>query len=156
MHYAKGKHRVAAYVIDLILTTLLTIIVYIPFGFDFIIKIINNKQLVLSAMTLLQLYRITFIAALLSSAYFVLIPCLIEGQTVGKMIMRIKVVNVNGSRANATQLFIREVFGKMILNFSSLFLSHIVSFILMKSRKDYRAIEDMLAGTIVIDIYKNK
>ena len=99
-----------------------------------------------------SLYRSIFISTLLITAYYTLVPFLFDGQTLGKRFFRIKVVNERGEKASLKRLFIREVFGKYLLNFVSFFFGHIISFVLLQSRKDKKSIADILAATIVIDV----
>ncbi len=109
--------------------------------------------------------------------YFVYIPWKKNpGQTFGKKIMKIKVVNNDGSTASFRSLFIREFVGMMIVEsgaivvgayfrqIATLLLSYdvdywwqlignfllIVSGILVFSTASHRALHDYLAGTKVI------
>ncbi|MDR0832239.1 MAG: RDD family protein [Bacillales bacterium] len=156
LNYASAKRRVVAYVIDFLITSMVIFLIFIPFGVDNVIKLIKGNPISLDITTLIALYRTVFISALFCAAYFIIVPQIFEGQTIGKKIFKIKIVNLDGSRTDGVHLFIREIFGKLILNFGSFFTSHVISFALLKSREDYRAIEDILAGTAVIDISQRR
>ena len=67
---------------------------------------------------------------------------------------RIQILNEKGEKASLKRLFIREIFGKLFLNFASLFIGNIVSLILIVNRKDRKSIADILAATIVVDVEK--
>lgn len=154
MKLAKTKHRVAAYIVDFAITGLITAIVCLLFSIDIygiIIDIIAGFKLSLTLNDVIAVYRSIFISTLLICTYFTLVPFLFDGQTLGKKFFRIKVVNEKGEKASLKRLFIREVFGKYLLNFVSFFFGHIISFVLMQSRKDKKSIADILAATIVID-----
>ena len=70
------------------------------------------------------------------------------------MFFRIKVVNEKGEKASLKRLFIREIFGKFLLNFVSFFFGHLISLLLLQSRTDKKSIADILAATIVVDVDK--
>lgn len=154
MKLAKTKHRVAAYIVDFIITGLITAIICLLFSIDIygiIIDVIAGFSISLSLSDIIAVYRSIFISTLLITAYYTLVPFLFDGQTLGKKFFRIKVVNERGEKASLKRLFIREVFGKYLLNFVSFFFGHIISFVLLQSRKDKKSIADILAATIVID-----
>lgn len=155
MKLAKTKHRVAAYLVDFIITGLITAIICLLFSIDIygiIIDVIAGFSISLSLSDIIAAYRSVFISTLLICAYYTLVPFLFNGQTLGKKFFRIKVVNEKGEKASLKRLFIREVFGKFLLNFVSFFFGHIISFVLMQSRKDKKSIADVLAATIVVDV----
>ena len=160
MKLAKSKHRVAAYVVDFIITGIITMIVCLLCSFDvyrvLVDSVILNKDTLLSINDMFAFYRSIFISTLLICAYFTLLPFLLDGQTLGKKLFRIKVVNEKGEKASLKRLFIREIFGKYLLNFVSFFFGHLISFILLENRKDRKSIADILAATIVIDVEKKK
>ena len=159
MKLAKTKHRFAAYCVDFFVTGLITAIICLLFSIDIygiIIDIIAGFDIHLSLNDILALYRSIFISTLLVCAYFTLVPFLFDGQTLGKKIFRIKVVNERGEKASLKRLFIREIFGKFLLNFVSFFFGHLISFVLLQSRNDKKSIADILAATIVIDVDKKK
>ena len=159
MKLAKTKHRLAAYIVDFVVTGLITAIVCLLFSiniYEIIIDIIAGFSIHLSLNDIIALYRSIFISTLLVCAYFTLVPFLFNGQTLGKKIFRIKVVNERGEKASLKRLFIREIFGKFLLNFVSFFFGHLISFILLESRNDKKSIADILAATIVVDVEKKK
>ena len=154
MKLAKTKHRVAAYLVDFVITGLITAIVCLLFSIDIygiVIDVIAGFSISLSLSDIIAVYRSIFISTLLITAYYTLVPFLFDGQTLGKRFFRIKVVNEKGEKASLKRLFIREVFGKYLLNFVSFFFGHIISFVLLQSRKDKKSIADILAATVVID-----
>jgi uncharacterized RDD family membrane protein YckC len=150
--YAKVKSRGAAYLFDYFLNLIVIVLIFIPLFIDKITEFIKDKQLLLDFQTIVSLYRFSFIAALLSCGYFIVVPHLLDGQTFGKRIFGIKVVNANGEKAQLIQIVIREIFGKLTLSFGSLFVSNFITFLLMWHRLDNRGIQDILAGTIVIEV----
>jgi uncharacterized RDD family membrane protein YckC len=150
--YAKVKSRGAAYLFDYLVNLSFILIVFIPLSADKLIAFIRTRELLLDFQTVVSLYRFSFIAALFSCGYFIVIPHFLDGQTFGKRIFGIKIVNVNGEKAQLIQIVVREIFGKLVLSFGSFFVSNFITFLLMLYRKDNRGIEDILANTIVIEV----
>ena len=155
MTTAKASSRLAAYLLDFVITGITMLVVYFIFSFD-IIFFVGKGMLNMDVKTAIHFFRVTFINVLLVCSYFTLIPYLLDGQTLGKKIFRIKVVNERGEKASLKRLFIREIFGKFLLNFVSFFFGHLISFILLESRNDKKSIADILAATIVVDVEKKK
>ena len=158
MKLAKTIHRAAAYLVDFIVTGIITLIVCLLCSFDvyrvLVDSVFKNKDTLLSISEMFSFYKAIFISTLLICAYFTLVPFLFNGQTLGKMFFRIKVVNEKGEKASLKRLFIREIFGKFLLNFVSFFFGHLISLLLLQSRTDKKSIADILAATIVVDVDK--
>ena len=115
MKLAKTKHRFAAYCVDFFVTGLITAIICLLFSIDIygiIIDIIAGFDIHLSLNDILALYRSIFISTLLVCAYFTLVPFLFDGQTLGKKIFRIKVVNERGEKAS-----LKRLLEKFLVNF---------------------------------------
>lgn len=81
---------------------------------------------------------------LLSAPYFVILT-LTRGQTIGKIVANISVVDANGSLPSIWSVFLREIVGK---SFSLLIPVIGIGMILFDEQK--RALHDRIAGTFVI------
>ena len=113
------------------------------------------------------------ISLVLTIAYFVVFQTLYNGQTLGKKLLRIKVVNNDNNPASMIQILVRSLF--MLSIFSSLFgivmlfilpkdiyiysylgvisiesLFIIISIIFVLYRKDKRGLHDVIARTMVV------
>ena len=154
MKPAKPLNRVAAYIVDFLITGITMLVVYFIFSFDFIF-LFKKGILNMDFNTAIHFYRVTVVNALLICSYFTLVPYILDGQTLGKKIFRIKVVMVDGSKITFASLFVREILGKLLLNFINIFLANLASFVLMLYREDKRAIGDIFAKTMVVDITQN-
>lgn len=75
---------------------------------------------------------------------------LLRGQTIGKKFLHIKVKHSNTEPATRGAILCREFIGKLILN--SIPIVPLISFFTILFTKEHRALHDMLAGTIVIDV----
>ena len=155
MSPARPLNRLIAYLIDFVITGIAMFVVYFIFSFD-LIFFVDKGILNMDLNTAIHFYRVTFINVLLVCSYFTLIPYLCNGQTLGKMIVGIKVVMIDGSNITFVSLFVREILGKLLLNFINIFLANLTSYALMLYRRDKRAIGDILAKTMVVDNICNK
>jgi uncharacterized RDD family membrane protein YckC len=86
-----------------------------------------------------------------------------KGYTLGKKIMGIKVVSIDGTDANIIQLIVREWIGKYFINMlgsllPSVFavLPSIVSLIWASSSKNHNTIHDTIGRTCVVDCQKKE
>lgn len=154
MKPAKPLNRVAAYIVDFLITGITMLVIYFICSFDFIF-LFKKGILNMDFNTAIHFYRVTVVNALLICSYFTLVPYILDGQTLGKKIFRIKVVMVDGSKITFASLFVREILGKLLLNFINIFLANLASFVLMLYREDKRAIGDIFAKTMVVDITQN-
>ncbi|MGB4984175.1 MAG: RDD family protein [Erysipelotrichaceae bacterium] len=118
---ASGVKRILAYVIDW----------YLGFMFGclpilYLSNVINQKTTVdfsLSQFSGQMMYVVLFLALLFSIFYYFVVPTFIyRGQTIGKRMLKIRVVGENGNCLSIKQSFIRQVIGVMILE-SSFMLS---------------------------------
>lgn len=81
---------------------------------------------------------------IISLGYFTLMTYFNNGQTLGKMITNIRVVSINGEKADLWQIVSRETFGRYVQNkFVVLYL--IIGFAPMK-----QSLADILSDTVVI------
>ena len=104
--------------------------------------------------------------------YFVVFATLNKGQTLGKKLLKIKVVNKDGEKPSIWNMLLRSLFIYNIVSalFSIIFVNTftyiytivgyveffviIVSFFMVTYKKDGRGLHDMIAGTNVIEEVK--
>lgn len=131
--------RLAAYLIDSLLAGGIIAMINIPLWF---VKLLASDSIVFK--NILFGYDIFDIMNFcLLSAYFIIMTYTC-GRTVGKMLMKIRVVSVSSHELTFGQVFFREVIGK--------YLSGIlyIGYILVGIDSDKRGIHDMLADTRVV------
>lgn len=88
----------------------------------------------------------TVIYWLITFAYFTLTTYFTNGQTLGKMIMNIRVISTDGNRLNLWQVVSRETFGRYIQN------KFKVLYLIIGLTPSKQSIIDMLADTEVVKI----
>lgn len=153
MKPAKLRHRFAAYLIDI---TLIGIIVAIILSLSAIniITLIQNpmSNIRINIVLLIQFFMLSLVIALVLFSYYTLIPLRLNGQTIGKRMFKIRTVNADGTALTFMNIFVREIVGRLFINYGTFGFGILVSTIVALYRKDHRAIHDIIANTIVIDI----
>lgn len=88
------------------------------------------------------------IVSIVQFLYTLILPILWFGYTVGKRIMGIRIVRVNGKKVGLGTMILRQIVGGLIygLTFG---IALIVSAFMVGIRKDHRSIHDLIAGTYV-------
>ncbi|MGX1981852.1 putative RDD family membrane protein YckC [Thermolongibacillus altinsuensis] len=88
------------------------------------------------------------ITSIINLAYFLLIPIYWSGYTIGKRIMGVRIVKVNGEKLGFGAMFLRTIVASLVY-VVTLGIALIVSAIMVGVRRDKRAIHDFIAGTYV-------
>ncbi|PUB13385.1 RDD family protein [Paenisporosarcina sp. OV554] len=84
----------------------------------------------------------------LSILYSILIPILWYGYTVGKRIMNVRIVKVDGSKLGIGAMLMRVIVAGLIY-VVTLGIAAIVSAFMVGIREDKRSLHDLIAGTYV-------
>ncbi|MBA2173748.1 RDD family protein [Halobacillus locisalis] len=88
------------------------------------------------------------ITDLLNLLYLVLIPVIWKGYTIGKRILKIRIVRKSGQNVGLWTMVLRAVVGGLVYAFT-FGIGLIVSAFMVGLREDKRAIHDFIAGTYV-------
>ena len=81
--------------------------------------------------------------------YMLIVPILWYGYTVGKRIMGIRIVRMDGKKLGIGTMLLRYLVAALVYAIT-LGIGFIVSAFMVGIRKDHRAIHDFIAGTYVI------
>ncbi len=142
-HIAEIGTRIAAYIIDEIIQVLivaLIILVLVIGGYSMRTHIEKNITNLAAAFFMIMIFLIRWF-------YFVLFEIIMEGQSPGKKLMRIRVIRNNGDSLDMETIvlrnFLRVVDGFPIIPLTGGFIALIDS----KSRR----LGDMIANTIVVN-----
>ena len=141
-------YRIAAYLLDSAIKYILFFILYFLVIASVLGAMALPKKLLsrLNTPSLVSLMIIVCLYAVFYTFYNFIFEIAWKGQTPGKRVMHIRVVNDNGSYATALPLILRNLF--RIVDFLPFFyLSGTVIMLLNKRRKRFG---DLVAGTIVI------
>lgn len=89
------------------------------------------------------------IAVLIAAANLVLLPAL-TGQSVGKIAAGIRIVNLDGSPPAAGRILVRQTVGYLLA-----ILSLGIGFLISAFNNKGRAVQDFIAGTVIIHADRN-
>lgn len=154
MKLAKVRHRLMASMLDLaVMIVLLGLIVL--WKLPFIISMFNASEHVVSTKFILDMFRWGIIFSIILIFYYTIIPLLLNGQTIGKKIFKLKVTCQNGQKVDFKTMFYREVISGIFVNFASLGITAVASLITMLLREDKKSIGDIFAKTRVVDLYES-
>lgn len=138
--------RILAYVIDLVVkVAYFLVLIYLVGNIGFVERFFDSLDSDYSRIVLLVTFLLPYFL------YSLVLESLWEGQTIGKRIMKIKVVKVDGFQASFGDYLIRWIFRLVDINISSGIIG-LVS--ILFSSKNQR-LGDMTAGTAVISLKNN-
>jgi len=129
------------FIIKMAYATAITLLLYKVFDFDEVIRDMDGW----SQMALTVIFYIPIII------YSLVLESLMDGQTIGKRIMKTQVVKIDGYQASLPDYFVRWLFRLVDIN---IFIG-VVGIITIVSSKKSQRLGDITAGTSVISI-KNK
>lgn len=84
-----------------------------------------------------------------SLLYYLLLPVIWSGYTVGKRFVGIRIVKVDGTDVHLGNMLLREVISQLIY-YLTFGIALVISGLLVIFREDKRALHDLLAGTCVV------
>ena len=190
------RKRILAYIIDMLILSFILSIISSLFPVSDSMNNLSNELMNLSnsfsnseigVSTFINRYavinysisKLSFLPNLLSVfvsiCYFVVYPIYNDGASIGKKIMKLKVVNKDDSSVSTNRMLLRYMFidsiGVTIISLSMLFIMSdayytfivlfldflqfvivIISIFMVLYRNDFKSLPDLLAGTKVIEV----
>lgn len=142
---ASVGERILAYLIDLIIK-----LAYIVVTYQVVFKLIGIDDF-LRSMDYWSIIAVIVSFYLPVVFYSLVFETFLEGQTIGKRIMKIKVVKIDGYQASIYDYMVRWFFRIVDLNIAS----GVVALITIATSKKSQRLGDMTAGTSVITLKNN-
>lgn len=137
--------RIFAFLIDFVMMVAFMLFIYYLFfeilGLDKFLNGLDNWSA--TAVILLLTFPVYI--------YTVVSESLMEGQTIGKKLMKIKVVKIDGYQAHFSDYFVRWIF-RLVDVWSN---SAVVGFLSIIITKNNQRLGDIASGTAVISLKKN-
>ncbi|MDO4594071.1 MAG: RDD family protein [Tissierellia bacterium] len=124
--------RILAYLIDIFIISCIQKIIGAP------------VEIFLGDMKVLNIEIKTIVDTTIFFLYFILLTKLNNGQTLGKVITNIRVVQIYGDRLTWGQVITRELFGRYIQN------TIIIIYIVIAFSSKRQSFADMLCDTVVV------
>lgn len=142
---ASVGERILAYLIDLIIK-----LAYVVVTYQILFKAFEINKM-LEDMDMWSIIAIILTFYLPVIFYSLIFETFLDGQTIGKRIMKIKVVKIDGYQASIYDYLVRWFFRIIDLNMAS----GIVALITIATSKKSQRLGDMTAGTSVITLKNN-
>ncbi len=122
----------------------------------------NNEevQVVSAEITTLQLYQFAFDFLIAEFIVFFVLPLIFKnGQTLGKKMMRMGLMSADGNKVQTWQVFARFIIATYALETMVTIIvifpvTPLLSAILMFATKKHTSLQDLIAGTRVVDLDK--
>lgn len=137
--------RIGAYLIDYLIKIAYVIVVYYIFFYSFGLNAILDNLDTWSRMAIYMLFGLPVFF------YSLVLESMLEGQTFGKKLLKIKVVKIDGYQASFGDYLIRWLFRVVDILLSS----GIIGLITMIVNKNTQRLGDISAGTAVITLKSN-
>lgn len=147
---ARSSRRIRASLIDILLMISSALILFLPtiiYGFIYNLDTPNRSYTLLVTLSIVS--TVVFVLGLFF--YLVILPYFWNGQTIGKKIFSIKVINVKGKNATILDLFLREFF-RLLIFILTLCLSLIVDLVIILLGKNKMSYYDVLSSTRVVEV----
>lgn len=121
---------------------------WIRLGANILDGLIIGIPLMVISYIILGDFPETWLTTICQSIYAWIVPFLWSGYTIGKKIVGIRIVKIDGSNVDIWTMLKREIIGGLVyaLTFG---IGTIVSICMVALREDKRAIHDFIAGTYV-------
>jgi len=142
---ASVGERILAYLIDLIIK-----LAYVVVTYQILFKALEINEM-LEDMDMWSIIAVILTFYLPVIFYSLIFETFLDGQTIGKRIMKIKVVKIDGYQASIYDYLVRWFFRIIDLNMAS----GIVALITIATSKKSQRLGDMTAGTSVITLKNN-
>ena len=150
MKLAKVRHRIIAGLLDNLILIGVAVVLFIGVWPGVIGSIVIRESLTLMMVT--KFIRVSIVYAFILLVYYMVIPIFLKGQTIGKKVFKLKLVNDDSTDVDYKVLFFREAICRILVRTVSFGVSTIVSCIIMIIRDDNKTLSDIFAKTKVIDI----
>ncbi|XMB67935.1 RDD family protein [Mycoplasmatota bacterium zrk1] len=136
-------------------------IFYLPFLFSFLRKVFQftventlsfENDFLFFQWDYLEFIKLSFLISLVTRVlYFVILPLLWNGKTIGRKICGIRVKKMGGSNLSFGTLFAREVIFKELWWTFTFGLGALIDFLMVALREDRQTIRDIVMNTKVIE-----
>ena len=113
-------------------------------------QILSKKCSVLTLYSLIELVQVGLVIEIIFILYYISIPVRNHGQTIGKKMLKIRVVKDDGKDADFSTLFMRQAIAEQLLGALTFGATYIVNALLALFRKDKKSISDVFANTKVV------
>ena len=143
--------RLLAWLVDAIIIGVVIVVVLLCTSLTAIFNLIKEgTSLTLTLYSLIELVQVGLVIEILFILYYISIPVRNHGQTIGKKMLKIRVVKDDGKDADFSTLFMRQAIAEQLLGALTFGATFIVNALVALFRKDKKSISDVFANTKVV------
>ena len=155
MKLAKVRHRVMAALLDFVIVGAVLAVITVG-KIPFLVSMIRDREHVVTTKFVVDTFRYGIMYSFFLITYYVIVPLVSNGQTIGKKVFKLKIVSDNNEKVSTRMMFYREGIGRIFIIFASLGITSLVSVVIMMLREDKKNLADIIAKTKVIDLYESE
>ena len=143
--------RLLAWLVDAIIIGVVIVVVLLCTSLSAIFNLIKEgTSLTLTLYSLIELVQVGLVIEIIFILYYISIPVRNHGQTIGKKMLKIRVVKDDGKDADFSTLFMRQAIAEQLLGALTFGATFIVNALVALFRKDKKSISDVFANTKVV------
>ena len=143
--------RLLAWLVDAIIIGVVIVVVLLCTSLTAIFNLIKEgTSLTLTLYSLIELVQVGLVIEIIFILYYISIPVRNHGQTIGKKMLKIRVVKDDGKDADFSTLFMRQAIAEQLLGALTFGATFIVNALVALFRKDKKSISDVFANTKVV------
>ena len=143
--------RLLAWLVDAIIIGVVIVVVLLCTSLSAIFNLIKEgTSLTLTLYSLIELVQVGLVIEILFILYYISIPVRNHGQTIGKKMLKIRVVKDDGKDADFSTLFMRQAIAEQLLGALTFGATYIVNALVALFRKDKKSVSDVFANTKVV------
>ena len=143
--------RLLAWLVDAIIIGVVIVVVLLCTSLTAIFNLIKEgTSLTLTLYSLIELIQVGLVIEILFILYYISIPVRNHGQTIGKKMLKIRVVKDDGKDADFSTLFMRQAIAEQLLGALTFGATYIVNALVALFRKDKKSVSDVFANTKVV------
>ena len=143
--------RLLAWLVDAIIIGVVIVVVLLCTSLTAIFNLIKEgTSLNITLYSLIELIQVGLVIEILFIIYYISFPVRNHGQTIGKKMLKIRVVKDDGTDVDFSTLFMRQAIAEQLLGALTFGSTFVVNALVALFRKDKKSISDVFANTKVV------
>ena len=143
--------RLLAWLVDAIIIGVVIVVVLLCTSLTAIFNLIKEgTSLNITLYSLIELIQVGLVIEILFILYYISFPVRNHGQTIGKKMLKIRVVKDDGTDVDFSTLFMRQAIAEQLLGALTFGSTFVVNALVALFRKDKKSISDVFANTKVV------
>ena len=143
--------RLLAWLVDAIIIGVVIVVILLCTSLTAIFNLIKEgTSFNLTLFALIELIQVGLVIEILFILYYISFPVRNHGQTIGKKMLKIRVVKDDGKDVDFSTLFMRQAIAEQLLGALTFGATYIVNALVALFRKDKKSLSDVFASTKVV------